>query len=179
MLSETQAALVVVDVQGRLAQLVHEKEMVLLNIRRLIQSMNLLKVPIFWLEQSPEGLGPTVEDISKLLMDHKPIKKNSFSGCGSDAFRAVLGQSLRSQLILCGIEAHICVYQTAADLISLGYEVNIAVDAVSSRTYSNKLIGIHKMHESGAQLTSTETVLYELMRTSDHPQFKEILKLIK
>ncbi len=173
------SVLVVIDVQGKLAQLVYEQEQVIQNIRRLILGVRLLNIPVLWLEQNPDGLGPTTPAVAELLADKKPIIKNTFSGCGCNAFVSALQGLGRRQLVISGIESHICVYQTVSNLIVLGYAAHVIVDAVSSRTRANKEIGIHKMHARGAELSSTETVLYELIKTSEDIRFREMLKIIK
>ena len=169
----------IVDVQGKLAQLMHEREHLFKNIRILIQAAQILDIPILWCQQCPDALGPTVPEISELLSDIEPINKSSFSCCGDDGFGAALRQVGRKQILMCGIEAHVCVYQTAVDLVGMDYEVSVIADAVSSRTGENKEIGLAAARAEGAKITSTEMALFELLRTADHPKFKQIAKLVK
>ena len=103
----------------------------------------------------------------------------SFSCCGNEEFVHALGESKRTDVILCGIETHICVYQTAEDLFSMGYRVHCAADCVSSRTPENKAIGLEKIKNAGGMITSAETVLFELLKTAEAPAFKAIAKIIK
>jgi len=179
MLEIQNCCLIVVDVQGKLAQLMHDKDTLFKNIEILIKSAKILDIPILWCQQCPESLGPTIPQIAQLLSDIEPINKASFSCCGADQFIARLNALTKRQVLLCGIEAHVCIYQTAMDLIGKGYEVEVICDAVSSRTPENKQAAITKMTAAGAKLTTTEMALFELLKTADHPQFKQIAKLIK
>lgn len=172
------ACLVVVDVQGKLSEIVEDSETVIQNVATLVQAMEALEVPILWLEQNPSRLGGTRSEIAQ-HMKGQPISKMSFSACGAEEFAEAVKASGRSQFLLTGIETHICVYQTARQLKEQGYEVEVVVDGVSSRTNANKEIGLAKMHALGILPTSSEMILYELLQKADHPQFKTILKLVK
>jgi len=179
MLDIQNCCLVVVDVQGKLAQLMHDKESLFKNIQILIQAAKILNIPILWCQQCPQSLGPTISQIAELLSDNEPINKASFSCCGSDLFNARLTELARNQVLLCGIESHVCIYQTAVDLLRKGFGVEVIADAVSSRTLENKQIAINRMSVEGAKISSTEMALFELLKTADHPHFKQIAKLIK
>ncbi len=179
MLNQNDCCLVVVDVQGKLAQLMHDKETLFKNIRILIQAAKILEIPILWCEQVPAALGSTIPEIAELLSDNQPIDKSSFSCCGCEEFNGKLKSLGRQQVIICGIETHVCVYQTAADLLANNYEVDVIADAVSSRTLSNKEIGLKRIASEGAKISSTETALFEILRTAKHPQFRQIAKLVK
>jgi nicotinamidase-related amidase len=179
MLEIEKCCLVVIDVQGRLAQLVDGREELFKNIRILIEACKLLTVPIIWCQQCPKALGPTVPEIAELLTCIEPIDKAAFSCCGAESFNKRLNSLKRSQFLLCGIESHVCVYQTAMDLLDVGKEVHVVSDAVSSRTASNKQTAIEKMRDKGADISSVETVVFELLRTAEHPHFKAIAGLIK
>jgi nicotinamidase-related amidase len=179
MLTSTNTALVLVDVQAKLTPAMHAKEILLENLKRLVQGVRILGIPILWTEQNPAGLGPTLPEIAGLLPNRKPVSKFSFSCCGSEQFRNELNILNRKKMLIAGIEAHVCVYQTAADLIDLGFEVQVIADAVASRTFENKLIGLEKSKSVGACLTSTETVLFELLKDAKSEKFKEIIKIVK
>jgi nicotinamidase-related amidase len=179
MITSADTALVLVDVQAKLAPAMHDKEALLENLRRLVQGVRILGVPILWTEQNPAGLGPTLPEIADLLPDQKPVSKFSFSCCGSEQFRNELSALNCKNMLIAGIEAHVCVYQTAADLIHLQCEVQIVADAVASRTPENRLIGLEKSKSVGACLTSTETVLFELLKDAKSEKFKEIIKIVK
>ena len=179
MLSIENTAQIVVDVQGKLAQLMHQREALFENVRRMIRGAQVLGIPIVWAEQNPAGLGPTVPEVAELLGGIEPIAKLSFSCCGEERFVRALDETGRKQVLVAGIEAHVCVYQTAADLVARGYEVQVAADAVSSRTPENKAVGLAKVAEAGASVTSTETALFELLKEAKGDRFKQILKIVK
>lgn len=179
MFQADQAAVVVIDVQGRLAQLMHRKKQLFRHLQIMLQAADVLQLPVFWLEQYPKGLGPTVSEISDLMADNNPLEKLSFSGCGEPQLLSDLRASGRQQLIVTGIEAHVCVYQTVLDLLAENYQVAVNQDAVSSRKKSNKKLGLQRMQLAGALLTSTEMVLFEMMRTASHPHFRQISALLK
>src|SRR5699024_2178756 len=179
MLLEDNTALVIIDVQGKLADIVYESEEMLQNIRTLIKGVKLLNIPIIWVEQYPEGLGATKNEIQTLLTDQKSIEKRNFSASDNDDFHDRLRDINREQFLVVGMEAHVCVYQTVADLLESKESVDIVVDAISSRTALNKEIAIDKMTDMGANKTSVEMALFELMKSADHPKFNDIRKLIK
>lgn len=179
MLNQNDCCLVIVDVQGKLAQLMHDKETLFKSIRILIQSAKILNIPILWCQQVPAALGATIPEIAELLTDNQPINKSCFSCCGCEEFNSKLENLGRKQVLLCGIETHVCVYQTAADLLAKNYKVDCVADAVSSRTPSNKDIGLKRIAAEGACISSTEMVLFEILKTADHPSFKQIAKLVK
>jgi nicotinamidase-related amidase len=179
MLDIEKCSLVVVDVQGRLAQLMYGREALFKNIQILIKATKILDIPIVWCQQCPDALGPTVPQIAELLADNQSIDKASFSCCGDERFIGKLNSLDRQQVLLCGIETHVCIYQTAVDLRSRGYEANVAADAVSSRTLENKQIGLERLRAEGVNVSSTEMALFELSRTAEHPQFKQIARLVK
>jgi nicotinamidase-related amidase len=171
---------VVIDVQGKLAQLMYQKESLFANLKRMIQGARVLELPVLWTEQVPEKLGETTPEIRELLVEMgRPISKVSFSCCGNEPFMAQLKGLNRKQLLLAGIETHICVYQTALDLLRLDYEVQVVADAVSSRAAENRQIGLERMKEAGARLTSTEMALFELLRAAEGPRFKAITGIVK
>jgi nicotinamidase-related amidase len=179
MLTIQNSALVLVDVQGTLAQAMHDKERFFDCIIRLVKGAQVLELPILWNEQNPAGLGPTIPEIVELLPNQSPLSKLSFSCCGNAEFVKALKALNRKNMLVAGIEAHVCVYQTAADLVDLNYNVQVVADAVASRTAENKQIGLEKSKEAGAGLTSTETVLFELLKIAKGDKFKEIIKIVK
>jgi len=179
MLKKDQAILVVVDVQGRLAQLMSDKEHLFSSLEKVIKGFKLLNLPIIWLEQVPDKLGPTIPEVAHLLSEISPISKTSFGCMGSDEFKIALEGSGRKNVILVGIEAHICVYQSAAQLLKEGYGVTVINEAVSSRTLENCQIGIERMAQLGASISSVEMVLFELLQTAEAKQFREIAAIVK
>ena len=179
MLDIKNCCLVVIDVQGKLAQLMYEKEKLFSNISVLIKSTKILGIPILWCQQVPKALGETVDEIRELLTDNEPINKSAFSCCGDEAFGQRLKQTGKKQIILCGIETHVCIYQTAMHLLDDDFDVTLVADAVSSRAAENKALAIEKLNAEGVSLSSTEMALFELLKDAKHPNFKEIAKLIK
>ncbi|MDK1031067.1 MAG: hydrolase [Planctomycetia bacterium] len=178
MLKVENAVLVVSDGQGSLAEMMHEKEALFDNVKRIIKGAQVLEMPIIVTEQNPAGLGPTLPDIAALIQG-EAIAKFAFSCCGEEAFVEALRKLGRRQVLLAGIEAHVCVYQTAVDLIGLGYEVYVVADAVSSRAASNRQTGLDGMAGAGARLTSVEMALFELLKVARGDKFKQILKIVK
>jgi nicotinamidase-related amidase len=171
--------LVVVDVQGKLAQLMYDNQTLFKNIEILIKAAKVLSIPIIWCQQVPEALGPTIPQIAELLSGGQPINKSSFSCCGDEEFIDRLNTLNRSSIILCGIETHVCIYQTALGLLAKGKYVTVAADAVSSRTQENKQLALNRMKSKGVDISSVEMTLFELLKTAKHPQFRDIAKLIK
>lgn len=179
MLNLESTVLVVVDVQGKLATLMHDNQTLFHNLTTMVKGCRLLDTPILWLEQIPEKLGATVPELARELSGFSPVRKSSFSACGEPEFLAALEQTGRKQVLLCGIETHICVYQTAMDLLATGHGVEVVVDAVSSRTLHNKKVALDKMSARGADLTTVEMALFELMKSADAPRFRDVAQLIK
>ncbi|MDZ4184238.1 MAG: hydrolase [Desulfuromonadales bacterium] len=179
MLNKDNTLLLVIDIQGNLAQAMHDKESLFENAQKFIQGAKVFDIPIIVTEQIPAKLGPTIPEIARHLEGITPIPKESFSCFGCPQFLAELNRLGRREILLTGIEAHICVYQTAMSLLAAGYGVQIVADAVSSRTKTNKKIGIKRMKAEGARLTSTEMALFELLGSAANPLFKEIFKIIK
>ena len=179
MLSKDNTVLVVIDIQEKLTRFMHERDELVANLQKLIQGIRALEVPILWLEQNPDGLGPTIPELSEHLADLEPITKLSFSCYGTEAFKQALEATGRKQVVLCGIESHVCVYQTAMDLLDAGYEVEVIADAVSSRCAANREIALAKVRAAGAGVGCTEMVLFELLQAAEGPAFKAILKIVK
>ncbi len=179
MLRMDNAVLVIVDVQGKLATLMHEKEQFFENVVRMIKAAQALDIPIIWNEQLPDKLGPTIDPIKQALPGQEPLVKESFSCCGNTAFNDRLAESGRRQVLLVGMETHVCVYQTALDLLRDNYEVHLVADAVSSRIAYNKDIGIQAIRAAGASVTSVEMALFEMLTIAKGDQFKQIIKIVK
>lgn len=180
MLSEKNTVLVIIDVQGLLLQGMHERENLVTNLQKLIKGIQAISIPILWLEQNPARMGETAPEIRVLLSSGQTVlDKMSFSCCGEPKFMHNIEALGRQQIILAGIETHVCVYQTASDLLARGFEVQIAADAVSSRRAFDKTVALDRMHAAGARIACVEMILFELLRTADHPAFKNVLKVIK
>ena len=179
MLKMENTVLLLVDIQGKLAHVMHEKERLFDNLQKLIKGIRVLGIPVLWVEQNPVGLGPTIPEVADSLPHVTPISKMSFSSCRNDRFLQALKNMDRNQILIAGIETHICVYQTAVDLVDMGVEVQVVTDAVSSRTVENKGIGLQKMRDAGASWTSVETALFELLGVAEGEVFKALLKIVK
>lgn len=178
-LRQADCTVVVVDIQGRLAELMQGREELYEQVRRLAGGARCLGLPLLVTEQNPAKLGATRAELAEALAGAPVIAKMTFSCAGEPAFMAALAATGRGQVLLCGIETHVCLWQTVADLLAQGYQVFVAADAVSSRTAQNRELGLARMRQAGAVLVSTEMALMELMRTAEHPQFREVLKLIR
>lgn len=179
MLSQDKTGLIIVDVQGKLARLVYESETLISNCSKLIAGAKALGLPIVVLEQNPDKLGKTVEELSAHLGDINPITKFTFNACDSSDFVSAIKEMDVDTWLICGIEAHICVYQTAKGLIELGFNVELVNDCVSSRTRSNAQLGINRMQERGVGISGLEMCLYELVKDCRSAEFKEVLHLVR
>jgi len=179
MLQKEKAVLVVVDVQGKLATLMHKKERLFENVIRMIKGARALEIPIIWTEQLPDKLGPTAPEIVEALGDAKPVVKKTFSCCGHDQFLYRLDSLNRKQVLLVGIETHVCVYQTAIDMLESGLEVHLVKDAVSSRIKGNYRLGVERIKDAGAKLTCVEMALFEMLKVAEGEQFKQIIQIVK
>jgi nicotinamidase-related amidase len=179
MLKKKNTALVLVDVQERLMSAMHEKDRLLSSLQQLLHGASLLELPILWTEQYPKGLGPTVPELRAILNGREPIEKTTFSCFRCKKFVKALDEISPKQVLLAGIETHICVYQTAAQMAEEGYDVQVVSDAVSSRTPENRSLGLTRMTELGATLTSVEMALFELLRDADHEHFRDVLEIVK
>ena len=179
MLNSVESILVLVDFQGKLAQIVHRADLVLPNVLRMVNGCRALEVPILPTLQVPEKLGPILPELDNVLDGVAPVAKHSFSALREPEFMVRLDKASRKQVILMGIEAHVCVLQTGMDLLDAGYEVHVLSDGVFSRTAENRRLALDRLHDAGAINSSVEISLFEMIRTSRHPHFRTISKLIK
>lgn len=179
MLVKENTVLVMVDFQDKLFQVMRDKEALLKNALKIINGVQTLDIPVLWTEQNPQGMGPTLPEIGALLKGTEPIGKMEFSCCANARFMQNLKGLDRRQVLLGGIETHICVYQTAADLVKAGYEVQVLTDVVSSRTAEDRLLGLQRVRDAAASLTGVEMALFELLKTAQAESFRQILKIIK
>ncbi len=174
------SALLIIDVQEAFRQSIADFGEIARRISVFAQGAQLLNLPILVTEQYPKGLGRTVTEIAEVLTDETEIfEKTAFSSCGANAFVEKLGRIGARQIIVAGIEAHVCVNQTVHDLLARGFQAHLLTDCISSRAPENKQIALAKMQASGAILSSSEMALFELLRDARHEQFKAIQKLIK
>jgi nicotinamidase-related amidase len=173
-------ALAIIDMQDSFRTAISDFAETAANIALAAHAMRLLNVPVIITEQYPRGLGHTANEIMAVLPSNiEVIEKTSFSSCGAQSFNSQLERAGARHVIVCGIEAHICVNQTTHDLLARGYQVHLLTDCITARTPHNKQLALAKMQQSGALPSSTEMALFELLRDAKHEQFKAIQKLIK
>lgn len=173
-------ALVVVDFQEAFRGIILEFDRIAVAISRAVRGFGVLGLPVIVTEQYPKGLGHTIDEVLSVLPERTPVvEKTAFSSCGADGFSALLQEVSARQVVVCGIETHICVNQTVHDLLDGGFQVHVLADAVGSRFDVNKRTGMRKMLGSGAVPSSVEMCLFELMSDSAHDSFREIQSLIK
>jgi nicotinamidase-related amidase len=180
-LEAEQCVLMVIDVQQKLLPPIFQKEQLVRNVQLLIRAAGILRIPALVSTQYAKGLGGTVPEVASLLAGTEEIDKTLFSCFGSELFCGALKRlpGQRNMLLLCGMESHICVMQTALGALREGYLVHVASDAVSSRSEWNWKIGLDRMRAAGAVISSTEMMIYELMRASSSAAFKELLPHLK
>jgi nicotinamidase-related amidase len=179
-LDAARAALVVIDMQESFRAAVPDFAEVAARISVAVRGAQLLNVPVVVTEQYPKGLGRTAAEIRAALADQsEPVEKTAFSSCGAQEFVARLERAGARQIIVCGVEAHVCVNQTAHDLLARGFQVHLLTDCVASRAPRDREAGLAKMRRSGAVPSTVEMALFELLRDARHEQFKAVQKLIK
>jgi len=180
LLRPEECALAVIDIQEKLLPSIWEKERMVRNSQLLVRMASAMNLPVLVSTQYARGLGPTVSEIASLLPDCTVIDKLEFGCFGNGDYCAAIGKLAdRNTLLLCGMETHICVTQTALGALNQGMNVHVAADAVSSRTELNWKLGLNRMQAAGAVISSTEMMVYELMGESGTATFKEMLKWIK
>ena len=180
-LEANKSALIVVDIQEKLLPPIFEKERLVRNSQLLLRLAKIIDLPVLATTQYAKGLGATVPEVAELLPPGEVMDKTAFSCFGSDRFYSAVNAlpGNRNTLIVCGMETHICVLQTVLGALNQGFLVHVASDAVSSRTEWNRNIGLRRMEVAGALISSTETIIYELLRGSGTPEFKEMLRHLK
>lgn len=179
LLSADRSALLVIDIQERLLPAVQEPDRVVARTRILLQAAAALAIPAFASEQYSKGIGPTAAPVAELLPDSARIEKITFSCAGEPAVMAALNAAGRDQIVLCGIESHVCVLQTALALRALGREVYVVADAVSSRSPRDIDLALARMAQGGVHVVSTEMAVFEWMGRAGTPTFKTLSALIK
>lgn len=177
-LNKNNTALLVVDIQERIINVMRKHKKLLENVTKLIKGAKIIGIPIFYTEQYPKGLGKTVQSIQSEL-ENEAEQKLTFSCVGVKGLFENLKQSNISQVIVCGIESHVCVQQTVLDLLENGFQVNLPINAVSSRFKIDYKTALKRMDKNGAEITTVESILFELIETSGTPEFKNISSLIK
>ncbi len=178
-LDKEDTVLLIVDIQEKLAVVMAEKDKVIRNNLHLIELAKMVGMPVMVTEQYPRGLGATVKDIQEALPFYRPIEKMTFDCCGQPAFLEDIKEHGKRNILLTGMETHICVLQTCIGLLKGGINVHIVQDAVCSRTKANWKTGVEFMREAGAVVTSTETALFQLLKAAGTEEFKKISQRIK
>lgn len=171
--------LLIIDIQERILPVIKNYQVVLDNTLKLIKGFKVLGLPIYYTEQYPKGLGTTHHTIVEELGGLKPFDKMSFSCSGAGELFNEFKKKNLSQVVVCGIESHVCVQQTVLDLIENGIQVNLAADAVSSRKEIDYVTALDRMRNHGTEVTTTESILFELLNVCGTPQFKEVSKIVK
>lgn len=179
LLRKDDTLLVIVDIQTKLLSVIFEKERLVSACRKLIQAAKLLEVPMVVTEQYPKGMGPTDPGILEVLDDLGAVEKLSFSCCGVDDFNKRIAGLEKKQIVVIGIEAHVCVLQTVHDLLHQGYSVYVPYDAVSSRKEDDYTNALNRMRQAGAVIGSVESAVFELLEKAGTPVFKRASELIK
>ncbi|MCB8998815.1 MAG: hydrolase [Bacteroidales bacterium] len=168
-----------IDIQERLFPVMEERDLLEQNLLKLSAGLNILKIPLLVTEQYSKGLGPTIPSLKPFVEKSEFTEKMSFSCCDDPGFMKKLNSQNKKQVIIAGIETHVCILQTTVDLLQLGYTPVVIEDCVSSRKMSDKIIAINRMRQEGAVISSLESVLFELLRLSGTDTFRAISKLIK
>jgi nicotinamidase-related amidase len=179
LLNRENTGLLIIDVQEKLMDVMGRKQGIIENIIKLLHLSELFNLPLILTEQYPRWLGPTLKEVREFLPAYEPITKMHFNCCDVDAFNDRLeGERLQS-VIVTGVESHICVFQTCVCLLQRGYAVHVPQDAVDSRTDDNWRVGLGLLREAGAHVTSTETIIYQIMGKAGTKEFKKMLKILK
>ena len=178
-LRRVQTALVFVDFQERLLPAMTDSARVLQNAVRLAQAGTILDVPAWVTEQYPKGLGPTAPELARAVARFAPVEKLVFSACEVPGWTEALTARDIADVVLCGMEAHVCVCQTGLDLLDRGFRVFVVADAVASRTPENQRLGVERLRDAGAAIVTTEMVLFELLGGAGTAEFKAVQALVK
>jgi len=178
-LEKEKTGLLIIDVQEKLMQVMGQRQRVADNIKKLVLLSKLFDFPVILTEQYPKWLGPTLPEVEESLPAYEPISKLHFNCCDVDAFNHRLDSEDLRNVIVTGVESHICVFQTCVSILERGYRVHVPQDAVNSRTDENWRVGLDLMKQAGAVITSTETVIYQILKKAGTKEFKQMLKVIK
>jgi isochorismate hydrolase len=178
-LKKETTALLIIDLQERILPVIRNYETVLDNTVTLIKGFKVMQLPIYFTEQYPKGLGPTSQKILNELYGYTAFQKISFSCSGAENLFEEFHKKKLSQIVVCGVESHVCVQQTVLDLIANDFQVDLAGDSVSSRKEIDYTVALERMRILGAEVTTTESILFELLEVCGTPEFKEVSKIVK
>jgi nicotinamidase-related amidase len=179
LLQADRSCLLLVDIQARLAPAVLDPDQVITRAGILRRAADTLAIPVIASEQYPKGLGPTVPELRATLEEHQILSKTTFSCFRDEKLASQVRQLARMQVVVGGMEAHVCVLQTVVDLLHNRFSVFVVADAISSRLEQSRVLAIARMREAGAAIVTTEMVLFEWLERADHPQFRALSSLIK
>jgi len=179
LLTRENTALIIVDAQEKLMQVMGNPDRVRDRIVKLLHLARLFSIPVVLTEQNPKLLGPTIPAVKTALPEYDPIEKLDFDCCNVDLFNTRLQEKALRNIILTGVETHICIFQTCVSLLERGYTVHVPHHAVDSRTADNWDIGLSLMRETGAYITSAETIIFQILKLAGTTEFKEMLKIVK
>jgi len=179
LLTEENTGIIIIDIQEKLMPAMNRGKFTINSISNLIKLAELYNMPVILTEHYPKGLGKTLPEIRELLKVYDPIEKTHFNCCAVDEFNERLESYKLKNIILTGVESHICVYQTCFSLMQKGYNVQLPRDSVDSRTDENMNVGFELMREQGALVTSSEAIIYQILRKAATPEFKKMLKAVK
>jgi len=179
LLTRENTALIIVDAQEKLMQVMGNPDRVRDRIVKLLHLARLFSIPVVLTEQNPKLLGPTIPAVKTALSEYDPIEKLDFDCCNVDLFNTRLQEKALRNIILTGVETHICIFQTCVSLLERGYTIHVPHHAVDSRTADNWNIGLSLMREAGAYITSAETIIFQILKRAGTTEFKEMLKIVK
>lgn len=179
LLTIAQSCLLVIDIQSRLNPVMFDENRAPSGAAKLLQGADILGVPALLCEQYPKGIGPTVEGLQDLIPDGGPLEKITFSCASDQGFQDRFQKLGRTQVVICGIETHVCVLQSALELLANGVHVFVVEDATASRTQENHAAGLERIRAEGGRIVTLEMVLFEWLKKAGTPEFKQISQLIK
>ncbi len=179
LLKRDKAGLLIIDIQERLFPVITGNNLLLENVLKLLKGINVLSIPVFYTEQYSKGLGDTLKVIKDELVETSALQKMTFSCSGSTELMDEIRKAKVSQLIICGVEAHVCVQQTVLDFLANGFFVSVPADAISSRKIIDYEISLSRMRDAGADITTVEAILFELLEVCGTPEFKAVSKIVK
>lgn len=178
LLTDNNTCLLVVDIQEKLFPFIQNKYKVLDKVKKLLMFAKIVELPVMVTEQNPRGLGKTIREIREVIPDIAAIEKYAFNCCGEVNFIEFLNAKEMKNIITVGIETHICVTQTVLDLLSKGFHVHVIADAIGARGELDHNAGINRMQKAGAVISTAEMMMYEYLKSSKHPKFKDFLEKI-
>ena len=177
-INENNCIIVIIDIQEKLVNIIKDST-IKENAVHIAKTANILNIPVLITEQYPKGLGSTIQDIKDSVCNAVYIEKTNFNAFSEQKFKEYISNTNKKQIIIFGIETHICVLQTIYDILNKGFDIFLVENASGSRNDKDKEIAIERLRKAGCEIVTTEMVIFELLKSSRHPKFKEIQALIK